>query len=47
MGEFIKSMMGQKFFEKDVVSIAKSLEKIANELKRANDIIESEKLKNE
>jgi hypothetical protein len=43
MTEFFKTMMGRKFFEGSVPRIARALEDIGNELKRANDLKEAEK----
>lgn len=40
--EFFQTRMGQKFYEHDVPKITKTLESIAAELKRANDLKEQE-----
>jgi len=45
--DFSRTRMGQKFFEADVPRIAKSLESIALELKRANDLKEGGKHEDE
>jgi len=43
--QFFQTRMGQKFFEGTMPRIAKVLEEIADELKRANDLKETEKPK--
>lgn len=43
--EFFETIMGHKFYEHSVPEIIKNLNKIAVELKRANDLKEQE-LKN-
>lgn len=43
MEQFLNSITGRKFFEKDIPKIVKSLEQIAFELKRSNDIAENKK----
>jgi hypothetical protein len=40
MTEFFATMMGRKFYEGDVPRLVRALEKIAAEMKRANDIAE-------
>jgi hypothetical protein len=40
--EFFQTPMGRKFYERDVPKIANTLEDIAKELKRANDLKERE-----
>jgi len=40
--DFFQTRMGQKFYTSDVPRIAKALEDIAEELKRANDLKEAE-----
>jgi len=40
MVEFFTTMMGRKFYEADVPRMVRALEKIAIELKRANDLAE-------
>ena len=42
MPDFFQTIMGRKFYEGDVPRIAKSLDDIAKELKRANDLKEKE-----
>ena len=42
MPEFFQTMMGRKFYEKDVVDIVEHLKKISNEMERANDLKERE-----
>ncbi|MCM3712358.1 hypothetical protein [Sporosarcina luteola] len=42
MPEFFQTMMGRKFYEKDVTDIVEHLKKISNELERANELKESE-----
>ncbi|MCM3711097.1 hypothetical protein [Sporosarcina luteola] len=42
MPEFYQTMMGRKFYERDVVDIIKQLKKIANEMERANELKERE-----
>ncbi len=40
MAELHETMMGRKFFEHDIPEISRTLNKIAEELKRANDLKE-------
>lgn len=40
--EFFQTILGRRFYEGDVPRITKSLEKIATELKRQNDLKERE-----
>ena len=40
--EFFQTIMGKRFYEGTVPNIARSLECIAEELKRANDLKEQE-----
>lgn len=40
MPEFFQTLMGRKFYEADVPRIIRTLEKIAAELERANNIAE-------
>jgi hypothetical protein len=40
MPEFFQTVMGQRFYEGTMPRIAKALEEIAKELKRANDMRE-------
>lgn len=42
MTEFFQTIMGKKFYERDVPKITNALEDIAKELKRANDLKELE-----
>jgi hypothetical protein len=42
MMDFIRTMMGKKFFESTLPRIAEALELIAYELKRQNDLKEEE-----
>ncbi len=41
--KFFQTMMGRKFFEGQLPRLIKALEKIAEELKRANDLKEEAK----
>ncbi|MCM3638184.1 hypothetical protein M3152_10645 [Sporosarcina luteola] len=40
MPEFFQTMMGRKFYERDVVDIIEQLKKIVNEMERANELKE-------
>ena len=42
MPEFFQTMMGRKFYEKDIVDVVEHLKKIANEMERANELKEQE-----
>lgn len=42
MPNFFQTLMGKKFYEGDMPRIVRSLEQIAKELKRQNDLKESE-----
>ena len=42
MPEFFQTMMGRKFYERDVTDIVAHLKKISNELERANELKERE-----
>lgn len=42
MNNFFQTLMGRKFYEGDVPRITKALEKIAEELERANNMKESD-----
>ena len=42
MTDFFQTMMGRKFYEADVPRVARALEDIAKELRRANDLKEQE-----
>jgi len=42
MSEFFKTMMGTKFYQSDVPRLVKALEKIAEELEKANKLKEKE-----
>ena len=42
MPEFFQTMMGRKFYEKDVVDVVEHLKKIANEMERSNELKEQE-----
>ncbi len=41
--EFFQTVMGHKFYEADVPRIARALESIAVEMKRANDLEERDR----
>lgn len=47
MSDFYKTMMGGKFYAADVPRIASALERIATELRRANDLAEAKAGKRE
>lgn len=38
--EFFRTVMGQRFFEAQLPQLIRAIEKVANELKRANDLKE-------
>jgi hypothetical protein len=40
--DFFQTMMGRKFYEGDFPKLVKAMEKIGNELERANDLKEKE-----
>lgn len=42
MPEFFQTMMGRKFYEKDVTDIVGHLKKISTEMERANELKERE-----
>ena len=42
MPEFFQTMMGRKFYEKDVTDIVEHLKKISIELERANELKDRE-----
>ena len=42
MPEFFQTMMGRKFYERDIVDIVEHLKKISIEMERANELKERE-----
>lgn len=42
MSEFFQTIMGRKFYERDVVECVQSIKKIAQELERSNELKEQE-----
>jgi len=42
MTEFYQTIMGRKFYERDVVDCVQSIKKIAKELERSNELKEQE-----
>ncbi|MBO0587738.1 hypothetical protein [Sporosarcina sp. E16_8] len=42
MPEFYQTIMGRKFYERDIVDCVQSIKKIAQELERSNELKEQE-----